>query len=512
MTKRIVTVLLVFMMAFAVPGIAFADPGNNNGNGNNGNNGNGNNGNNGNQSSAVSDEPLVFPLHQKGPIVWTDYREGDDFGLNEKKGETAQVPGYNADPTGLVFWHFVNPDKLGGYANITFQNACGDPEVFYNVEPYKNEQHFGVVTPQSWVLLSAEYHPDTAPKKGATQFNLSHTAGKVVKTGSLKVSSEIGAEQSVFTYQEVWQKTFQPVRQQTWEQNWKPVYKREVKSDGTKTLVSLANDGGGYFNNGHSYIAVNVECASEHVLRVPIADSSNAHTTIGYNYLVHIEGDFLTVYFDDNLISANVGVQVFTSAPDNFPNAPKHSGSSMTVALPEGYGDVVYVQIHNEGGITWYGGYTDEVIDYVPDGYTFVCDSFVRSDEVCDKYVYTQFVGCEAKTDFDITLYLTVEDANGNPYYDGSFNNYDSITLDGLLPGEYTCALTITIDGVVIETLYEVATVSAGNLASVSFFKIEKLCPQIVYIEKTYMWSIILWPIYLKPIYLNTEKPFIEAA
>ncbi|MCL1900885.1 MAG: hypothetical protein FWG51_00610 [Firmicutes bacterium] len=136
-----------------------------------------NSGNNGNQSAPISSD--AYPLHQGvGPFDWRPYLEGSDFGINEKKGENNYVPGYELGTDGTVLWHFVNPDKLGGYANVTFINEEGK-EVTIKVSPYKNDQHFAIVTLQSWKLLSAEYFPATAPKKGATQFNLSHTAGKI---------------------------------------------------------------------------------------------------------------------------------------------------------------------------------------------------------------------------------------------------------------------------------------------------------------------------------------------
>jgi hypothetical protein len=141
---------------------------------------NGNNGNNGNQNNPITNEPLCYPLHQYTgePIEWKSYRDGSDFGLNENKGETKLVPGYSEYGENGVFWHFINPDKLGGYADITFVDADGVEFTVKDVMPYKNDQHFGVVTDRNCKLLSAAYYPSTAPKKEATQFNLSHTAGK----------------------------------------------------------------------------------------------------------------------------------------------------------------------------------------------------------------------------------------------------------------------------------------------------------------------------------------------
>jgi hypothetical protein len=160
---------------------------------------------------ATAIDPLYYPLHQKGPIEWERYREGSDFGISEKKGEHAFVIGWEQGNEGTALWHFVNPDKLGGYAFIYFLDENGAPQTVGKVYSYKNDQHFAVVTPQSWILTGADYYPAKAPNKGATQFNLSHTAGiPLPKTGSLAVTADFIKYYDFVTYRSMWQKEFQP--------------------------------------------------------------------------------------------------------------------------------------------------------------------------------------------------------------------------------------------------------------------------------------------------------------
>jgi len=74
---------------------------------------------------------------------------------------------------------------------------------------------------------------------------------------------------------------------------------------------------------------------------------------------VKIEGDNITVYFDENLIRANFGfeVQNTSGALAGGPSNMNHRVTdSRTLPLPAGYGDTVYLFFHNAGGISWNEG------------------------------------------------------------------------------------------------------------------------------------------------------------
>ena len=191
----------------------------------------------------------------------------------------------------------------------------------------------GKVVDAVYLLCEKETHtfefcqPQIVPIYHGYEFD--NTEIKIVK-GSIAVLVEIDGEEP-------------------WEE-YEPVY--EELGNSTDTLVSLS---GNAFGNGHTWVAVDVAAATDGVLRFQIADSSPSNRPVNYFYNVSIEDGKLTVYFDDNLISANVGAYVVND-PKDFPgNAPSHHGQSVTVDLPAGYGSTVYLYFHNQGGIKWLG-------------------------------------------------------------------------------------------------------------------------------------------------------------
>ncbi|MCL1697014.1 hypothetical protein [Lysinibacillus sp. BPa_S21] len=463
-------------------------------------------GNNGNQSDPIGETPASYPLHQadQAPIDWLSYRQGETFDLSEKKGETDFVKGYTADGVG-IFWHFINPDKLGGYANINFVDENGKIVEFKNVQSYKSNQHFGVVTDYGWKLLSAEYFPQEAPKKGATQFNLSHTAGKlpVVQpaVGSLNVNVDVTKQHEKITYQPVWQKKYQPVWQKEYQPYYAPVYAKDVSTDNTDTLVSLSSNA---FKNGHTYVPVNVAAASaDGGSWFDIADSSPQNRPNGYKYNVKIANGKLTISFDDRLIAANVGAYVVNN-PKDFPgNAPAHFGNSVSVDMPAGYGDVVYLYFHNAGGLKWYTTGKYEFKEYRWVRTDLVADYKVRDDLVADEFVRNDKVGNEfVKDKYDVKFTLVVTDENGNEVYNGGINNGDEFSLDNLKPGKYTSVLR----GDDFDDVTKSVTVVAGEKASANFDNIvvtDKDYVEEEYLEKIYLDVIYLDKIYLKDIYLK---------
>jgi len=143
---------------------------------------------------------------------------------------------------------------------------------------------------------------------------------------------------------------------------YEPEYKRLTYKKDEKTLVSLIPAEDDYadrsFNNGHTYVAINVEEAKEGVITFGIADSSPSNRDIGYTYSVTIEDDMLIVSFEDLASVGGYGAYIVND-PSQFPgNAPDHPGTGDSYAfdMPVGYGDVVYLYFHIEGGIEWYNG------------------------------------------------------------------------------------------------------------------------------------------------------------
>ena len=145
----------------------------------------------------------------------------------------------------------------------------------------------------------------------------------------------------------------------------KPVFEKKVSSNSTSTLVSKSDTA---FNNGHTWVAIDVAAATEGILTFEIADSSKSNRTVGYSYNVTIEDGKLVVFFDDRFISANYGAYVVNN-PSQFPgNAPKHPayGSQYAFDMPANYGATVYLYFHNAGGIKWYTTGQYEFVKWVP--------------------------------------------------------------------------------------------------------------------------------------------------
>ena len=447
--KRVTTSILMLVMVFAsiAPVMAYAAP-----NENASKNGSGNNGG---QSNPV--DAGVYPLHQGNRTGWSDaidwkgYAEGgESFGLSEKKGETAFVPGYTEDGVG-IFWHFVNPDKLGGYADITFVNETGDTLDFEGVESYKNDQHFGVVTGYGWKLMSVLYYPKDAPKKGATQFNLSHTVGGTNPDGdgeffgmdAFTVLVDAQKEHRLLTYKEIRQREITQIWQKEITPIWGPVFEKKTSFNEEGTLVSRSDSA---FGNGHTYVAVDVAKASAAGgVWFEIADSSPKNRATGYYYNVQIADEKLTISFDSRLISANVGAYVVNDSGQFPGNAPSHHGSSVTVDMPAGYGETVYLYFHNEGGIKW----------YTTGKYEFVRYDFLRNDEyerhlvdediIKEKKVGRELVSDEIITDdeYNVEFGLVCKAADGKTVFEGTIANGGfEIVSEGVAPGEYTCILS----------------------------------------------------------------------
>jgi len=220
---------------------------------------------------------------------------------------------------------------------------------------------------------------------------------------------------------------------------------REVKRNNTDTLVShraTAPGQSGAFNNGHTWVAINVAAARADNVKIGIANSSPSNTPIGYSYNVKIEGNNITVYFDDNLIRANFGFEV-QNAVSQLAGGPSNINhrvtSSRTISMPAGYGDTVYLFFHNAGGIQWYGEATGE------------CREVSRE---------TIFVSYAEKFNAN-ELTLTVNGPNGEEVIDDwrlflDFDDKLNVFLPSQTPGVYSVTLSgdgfndITRTGIVV--------------------------------------------------------------
>ncbi|MFS0576955.1 hypothetical protein AB1K83_15045 [Sporosarcina sp. 179-K 3D1 HS] len=473
MKKRAISLFLfiVLLLSFAVPGLAASETSTNS-----------------------------YPLHQgAGPFDWKDHLEGSDFGINVKKGEDKFVPGYELGSEGTVFWHFVNPDKLGGYANITFLDANENEVTINNVKSYKNDQHFGVVTAQSWKLLNAVYYPDKAPGKKGTQFNLGHTAGKEAY-GALKVTANVNKQHDEVTWQRYYERDVQDFYKRDVQdfynrdvqdfysrdvqdfyeretsKRYVPVFEKKVSNNNKGTTSLLSGNNGGKFNNDMVWLEVDVQKARSEGYTFGIAQSNPGNSYIGYDYDVKIEGEQLIVSFDDRFINTKITAKVYQTSPtkhDNTGAVGLATGGTLAVNLPNGYGDKVYLYVHLENGINWYTTGEYEFVEWrykdtITGEYALIRTNTGEyekvktetSDYYIDETVYGQYKKTRTEIsdyklvdtkeienttvtdDYNVEFDLVVTYANGDSVYTGKIQNKGEVVIPKLLPGNYTGILS----------------------------------------------------------------------
>ena len=298
----------------------------------------------------------------------------------------------------------------------------------------------------------------------------------VIPTGSLQVIINAFIKWEVVEYQDfygrnewdVYERAFWKafernvwdIYQGSFQKIYYPTFKRATaSSSSTNTLVTLVTLGGGKFDNGHTYVQIDVAAAKAGSLRFEIADSSPNNRPIGYFYNVRIEGDKLIVFFDDNLISAKYGAYVVND-PSQFPgNAPSHpaTGSSYAFDMPAGYGDTVYLYFHNEGGIKWYNGsgyyfagwvlkgtqeFDPEPVGRGETGYDFVADKVIEypiGREASEEYFIEtrEIQRYFLEKDFDGPYYFDVYKADGEEFVASQqFYGYSAV-IEDLEVGEY---------------------------------------------------------------------------
>lgn len=449
-----------------------------------------------------------IPLNQgSGPFDWEDWLSGTGVITGP------QIPGSELGTEGTVFWHFVNPDKLGGSANITFRTGSGG-SVTYTVESYKNGQHFGVITPMDWQLMGAVYFPGKAPGKNGTRFNLSHTAARL---GSLQTRVDVKkqheqvfmqrllvrdvqkfytqTEQYTYTQEvyDIYEQTQWDIHQPVVQRSFVPTFERKVNQTAKTTLVSR---GGTAWGNGHTYLSLPIGTSRS----VGIALSDPANTPVGASYFISVTEEQVTISFSSLLIEANVALHVFADEPSQTPpgsHTKVGPGGSLSKPLPEGHGDIIYVFVHFENGISWYetgeyqfAGWRDLGLrelsnDKVDEGKgePELVDTFkgplvqLGEPELGEKILVNDFKGEYAEKEnkevgrqmvedpYEALFDVLVTDALGNTIHTGQLANHQDLTLTKLLPGLYT----VKVSGADIGTLEKTVEVKVGQTAQAIF-------------------------------------------
>lgn len=285
------------------------------------------------------------------------------------------------------FWHFVDTSGTSKTADLTFEDENG-ARYSCTIAPAVNGsgkvgQHYAVVTPYDWRVVGGVSHAEASGN-----FNLSHGA-RHEALALVTVDADIDVWYNEITPYAYYERTVDAYYERTVDEYYErpateiyqryaqrylvPVFEKKLAGAYKGTLVTRLDysnntakatpTNGGAFKNGHTYVRVNVADAStEEGVWFTIADSSknNGKKTpdqynrpVDYRYHVKIADGKLTVSCDDRLAYASVGAYVFAAEPKDFGNAPKHYEKSVTVDLPKGCGDTVYLYTHFEN-LGWY--------------------------------------------------------------------------------------------------------------------------------------------------------------
>jgi len=199
------------------------------------------------------------------------------------------------------------------------------------------------------------------------------------------------------TYKPVYERTYQPLWHRVVQPYQVPTFIRKTETNNENTLVTKKNEGDGAFNNGHTYVAINVKAATDGTLTFTIADSSPDNRPTPFGYTVTIEGDKLIITLSEGTVTNKGYGAYIVNNPSQFPgNAPDHpaKGSSYAFDMPAGYGDTVYLYFHNEGGMTGYASKDYVFADWQPDAPPDITESKVGMVPVLDseRYLFDRLV------------------------------------------------------------------------------------------------------------------------
>ena len=566
MKKKIISAVLVFMMVLGIPSLAFADG-----------------------ADEVNDEELTE--HQDNASA--EAAQADDEQTIYLKGEGNNNSSFSnwlnvfyvggsedIDPGNVSTWHLVYSSNNFG-AIISMQLTFTNGEVFYwapsdgpSLNPGGNNPGWIIVAPAGWEIAYVQGGNNAnvsgsflvTSEGGNPQFNISGYSKGVPlpQTGALDFSGPFYEDYTLITLQKAYQLTFQPYRQKFMQVLFRPTFKRETSSVSGTLVTRLEYDNntaaakpinGGTFKNGHTYVEVNVcDAKGENGVDYQIADSSfnaNGKKTpaeynrpIEYYYNVKIDDGKITVSFDDNLISANVGAYAVASLdvassgnngngnngnngngngnngngngnngngnakgnssstttvqdPDKaFPgNAPSHKKNSVTIDMPANAGKTIYLYVHIDG-ISWYSS-----------DYKFVGWEEYKVMQLADLFVKTEFVSCKELDEIKICeqtltrelvgdFKVTVLNSSGDIVYYG-----DPALVEDLEPGTYTYIVDFDNEGVSYKDLIiGEADVVANDSIPVSFAPVKRnIDPEYTYLP----WDYYAEPIFLAPIYLD---------
>ena len=334
----------------------------------------------------------------------------------------------------------------------------------------------------------------------------SHTATNL---GSLRVKADVTKEHEEVTWQEFYERDVQDfyvrdvqdfyvrnvqdffVRdvqdfyQRECYDRYQPVFEKKISSiDGT--LTSLLSGSGGTFNNGMVWLKLEVGKDST----IGIAKSDPGNTSIGYNYHVSFNAanDKLTISFNSRFIGTSITAKVYNTQPDKHDNSG-HTNlgpeGSITVNLPDGHGDSVYLYVHFDG-IRWY---TTGEYEFVEWRYMdTICGEnekvrtdtgdYVKVKTENGDYILKETREISRKTvqdPYDVEFDLVVKNGANEVVYTGKIANKGEVFIPYLLPGVYTA----TLNGEDITEQVKSATVFPMQTSEIVFDGIKVIGEQV---------------------------------
>ncbi|MCL2465272.1 MAG: hypothetical protein FWF28_09425, partial [Micrococcales bacterium] len=268
---------------------SYADPGSNNGNGN------GNNGNNG--KGNITNQATVETGQQGTPLKGFDSK-CSGFSMSGWNG----ILTFNvqADAKSYAVWHLVDSGTNGNtkpaatYMEVLFKDSAGATHLYTWTpvgNPPTNVSTNGGGKNPGWVIMTpADYTVVSGTLvKALNQFNVSGCGivNPPPTTGTWSATVNATMSYDEVTYQPMWQKTYLPFNQKTIQPYEKKIfdvvkqktyqpydqmtctYAKVSTPSGTNTWVTQSKLA---FNNGHTYVAIDVAAASSGVLTFQVAD------------------------------------------------------------------------------------------------------------------------------------------------------------------------------------------------------------------------------------------------
>lgn len=441
--------------------------------------------------------------------------EGENFDRIDKELHwTMGQVDLNDPDSDYSFWHFVDSSKTSKSIVIYFIDENGIRREF-TFDAYASDkgQHYQVITPSGWYLDGGYSNAGAVG-----EFNLSHSGMHKAERIDVTVDAILKPYHYEITPQEYYERnvknfyarnvknyyerdTFETYRREQ-KDVYKPVFEKRTAQDNESTLVTRLNGDGDRFQNGHTYVQVNVaevEAAGDVGKLYTIAHSNPQNTAIGCSYKVVIKDGMITVSVPDAVGYASIGAEAVTEPSQFINHTPKHDGASndkgdgdadglvngaFSTKLPPVAADgTIWLYTHIQNGLTWYvkdnGEYVYEFVKWELDEELSAVSDYLPTGE----YTYGEYelVKTTPLTEYKVantvplSEYVQVTPKEGQPseiYSDKIWDTYAGnavLTVDGvptelgtvkLTPGTHTFVLEDSVYGVRFE---QTAAISADN-------------------------------------------------